>query len=214
MESFLPAGYDRIPSSSRYMKLQDGENTFRVLSSAITGWEYWNTLNKVVRSKGRWEEIPHDIRIESDGKQSKVKHFWAFVVWNYEEKMIQVLEVTQAQIMNAVKGLVDSKHWGDPKNYDISISRSGTGFDTEYVVQGIPPQPLDPKILVEYKKTNVDLAALYTNGDPFGAVAKAGAAIDDPPYEEPTINVDEPAAKPDVPERLKTVPEKFRSKVA
>jgi hypothetical protein len=95
------------------------------------GWVCWNTANKPVRSKKRRDEMPHDIRIDSDGKPSKVKHFWAFVVWNYNQKMIQVLEVTQVQIMNAIKALVDSKHWGDAKNYDIAVSRSGTGFDTE-----------------------------------------------------------------------------------
>jgi len=64
----------------------------------MVGWVYWNTQNKPVRSRERWDEVPHDIRIDSDGKQSKVKHFWTFVVWNYDQKMVQILEATQAQI--------------------------------------------------------------------------------------------------------------------
>ena len=46
---FLPENY-KSPEGN-YMKLQDGENTFRVLSSAIVGWEYWNRDNKPVRSE-------------------------------------------------------------------------------------------------------------------------------------------------------------------
>ena len=59
--------------------------------------------------------------------------------------MVQVLEVTQVQIQGGIKALVDSKHWGDPKAYDITINRSGSGFDTEYIVNGVSPKPLDPK---------------------------------------------------------------------
>ena len=41
---------------------------------------------------------------------------------------------------------------GDPKGYDISISRSGTGFDADYIVQGTPPEPLDRKTKAEFEK--------------------------------------------------------------
>jgi hypothetical protein len=123
MNNFLPDEYDIIPSNSRYIKLGDGENTIRVLSSAITGWLYWNNLGKPVRSKDAFLGTPADIRIDKEGKPEKVKHFWAFVVYNYDEKRIQILEATQSQIQNGIKALVDSKHWDDPKNYEISISR-------------------------------------------------------------------------------------------
>lgn len=206
MENFLPEGYEKIPSNGRYMKLLDGENTFRVLSPAVTGWLYWNTSNKPVRSKQRWDEIPHDIRIESNGLQSKVKHFWAFVVWNYDESAIQILEVTQVQIMNAVKALVDSKHWGNPKNYDISVSRSGTGFDTEYVVQGIPPAPLNPKITAEYAKQKINLDAYVSGEDPFAGGAKPGAKKAEPDPKETQAAAATPA-------RYASVPEAFRPKV-
>jgi hypothetical protein len=207
MTNFLPEGYDKIPSSGRYMKMQDGENTFRVLSPAVVGWEYWNTQNKPVRSRTRLDETPHDIRIDSDGKQSKVKHFWAFAVWNYDEARIQVLQIVQVQIQTAMKALVDSKHWGDPKNYDISVSRSGTGFETEYVVQGIPPKPLDAKIAKEYAKLKINLDALFTNEDPFGSTPKP-TVPEDGEYQETTIEVEPPA--PDVPARHKTVPPEYR----
>lgn len=38
MNSFLPEGYDKAPSTGQHMKLQEGRNVFRVLGSAITGW--------------------------------------------------------------------------------------------------------------------------------------------------------------------------------
>ena len=38
--SFLPTD-EREPVKNNYMKFADGNNTFRVLGSAVTGWEYW-----------------------------------------------------------------------------------------------------------------------------------------------------------------------------
>ena len=72
------------------MKFQEGENSFRVLASAIVGFEYWTTQNKPVRSKDGWDEKPEDIKTEKDGS-FRINHFWAFPVWNYEAEKIQIL---------------------------------------------------------------------------------------------------------------------------
>jgi hypothetical protein len=77
---------------------------------------------------------------------------WAFVVYNYDEKMIQILEVTQNQFMTGIKALVDSRHWGDPKGYNISISRSGSGFETEYVTQGVRQRRLQRASVTNLRK--------------------------------------------------------------
>jgi len=104
-----------------------------------------------VRLRERPSGRPVDIRTENDGKEN-VKHFWAFAVWNYADKMVQVLEVTQKQIQNGIKDLVDDEAWGDPKQYDIAVTRNGSGFDTEYLTKGIPPKPLGDGIAEEYAK--------------------------------------------------------------
>ena len=128
------------------------------------GWVYWNTAGKPVRLRERPSGRPVDIRTENDGKEN-VKHFWAFAVWNYADKMVQVLEVTQKQIQNGIKDLVDDEAWGDPKQYDIAVTRNGSGFDTEYLTKGIPPKPLGDGIAEEYAKNPVNLPALYDGGD-------------------------------------------------
>jgi hypothetical protein len=186
--SFLPEGYKKIPSNSDYMTLQDGANTIRILSSAIVGYKYWTKDNKPVRSAERWESQPADIRVEEDGSTKNNIHFWAFVVWNYEESRVQVLEVNQKQIMSQMKALIDNSRWGDPKMYDITITRSGKGFDTEYVVQGNPPiEQAEPKILEAYAKKPVNLNALLENGDPFAG--NTGA------FQKPTILAEKSAAE-------------------
>jgi len=165
---FFPNQDYTIPTSSKYMRLVEGKNKFRVLSSAIVGWEYWNTQDKPVRQQEPFEDVPDDIKHDKDGRVS-IKHFWAFAVWNYQEKKIQILELTQKSIMNAIKSYVDEESWGDPKQYDIVITRSGSGFDTEYQTIANPHTPPPAEAVEEYGNKTINLNALFDGTDPFSS---------------------------------------------
>ena len=41
MTDFLPDGYQTPEIPSNYMTLEEGQNSFRVLSSAIVGYKWW-----------------------------------------------------------------------------------------------------------------------------------------------------------------------------
>lgn len=165
---FFPTDNYEIPKSpSNYMKLEDDRNKFRVLSSAIVGFEYWNTQNKPVRSATAFEEMPDDIRLEKDGKPSKIKHFWAFVVWNYDTNRVQILELTQKSIMTGIKALVDDPAWGNPNGYDIVITKKGDGLDTEYSVMPNPHTMVSEEVMNAYKPDAINLPALFKGEDPF-----------------------------------------------
>lgn len=167
-DNFFPSEDYKIPSTSNYMKFVDGKNKFRVLSSAIVGYEYWNTQNKPVRSRVPYDEIPEDIKHEKDGS-IKISHFWAFIVWNYDAKRVQILEVTQKSIQSAIKAYVDNEAWGNPKGYDIVVTRTGTGFDTEYQVIANPHSPTPPEAQKSLEAKKINLNALYDGSDPFVA---------------------------------------------
>ena len=163
MNTFLPDNYEIPQAPSAYMKFSEGLNQIRVLSSAIVGFEYFTTENKPERSKELPTGTPVDIK-----KDGKVKPFWAFVVYNYQLKKIQILEITQKTIMFSIQSLVQNPKWGDPKMYDIAITKTGEGMETEYNVQGEPPiAPMDPAIVEQYTALNINLEALFTNEDPF-----------------------------------------------
>ncbi len=172
MNDFLPIDYTIPKPPSDYMKLEDGLNSIRILSSAITGYEYWNTDNKPIRSKAGWEEMPKDIKPNDQGKY-EIKHFWAFVVWNYSLKKVQILQLTQGTIQKPIKALVSNPKWGDPKKYDIAITKAKENGKTTYNVQGEPPigSP-SSEILEAYGKKTINLAALYEGGDPFENIKK------------------------------------------
>lgn len=165
---FFPEANYSIPETSNYMKLKaEGDHKFRVLSSAIIGYEYFTADNKPVRSKVPFEETPN---IKKDGR---VSHFWAFVVYNHTAKRIQILEITQKSIQTAMKAYISNSDWGNPKGYDITINRKGTTInDTEYTVMPSPHKPIDSEITKKYESMKIDLNALYEDLDPFAVDTK------------------------------------------
>jgi hypothetical protein len=163
-DSFLPDKYEMPEALTGYMKFKPGENKFRVLSSAIVGYETWTEDKEGNRKPTRFkmgEKIPVD-KVGTDPK-----HFWAFVVWNYSEEKVQVLEITQKGIMKSIQSLVSDEDWGDPNEYDIVVTREGEGLDTEYQVNPKPKKELDSGIVRFYKDLKINLDALFEGKDPF-----------------------------------------------
>ena len=169
-------GKDYKEPEGNFMKLQDGENTFRVLSKAVTGHEYWNKDGKPIRAKEPWTTTPADIQTKVDAKGNEkttaVKHFWVFAVWNHKAGKVQVLEITQKSIRTAMKAYITNEKWGDPKTYDFTITRSGSGLDTEYVTMANPHSEA-PKADI----SGINLQAIFeADGDIFAPVAEVKKA--------------------------------------
>lgn len=160
--NFFPSNDYKIPNTSNYMKFQDGVNTFRVLSSAIVGYEYFNNENKPVRSREPFEGILEDAK-----KGENVKHFWAFLVYNYEAKRIQILQLTQKGIMKTLQDYIKNPKWGNPREYDFIVNRTGSGLDTEYSVTVNPKSPVEAEVVEKQSKLKIDLELLYVGADPF-----------------------------------------------
>ena len=180
--SFLPKDY-KVPTQSNYMKFETGENIFRILTNPILGWEWWeesqDETGKQIRIPKRVKEedsVPMEA-VDADGQG--VKHFWAMVVWNYQDKRIQILELTQKGIQKSITGLNQSKGWGDPKGYDISVTKTGELLKTKYSVMPIPPKPLEKDILKRFEETPVDVEALFKGGDPFKGITEGQKGSED-----------------------------------
>lgn len=159
---FLPENYESPKAANAgYMKLQDGENRIRILSAPILGWEDWTLEKKPIRF--RYSEKP----TSSIDPKKPVKHFWAMIVWNYNEQKIQILEITQATIRKCLEKLCKDPDWGAPYFYDIKICKEGQNVDTEYTVNPISPKPVAEQIIDQFNSNPCNLEALFDNGDPF-----------------------------------------------
>ena len=160
-----------------YMKFEEGQNRIRILEKPITGYVYWEDAEgnlvpknemagkggKPVRVKS-WEGL-------TNAQRGAMKGFAAMVVWNYQAERIQILEIKQVGIINALEALSLSKSWGDVTSFDIVITKTRTGInptDVEYSVMPEPKEPVSKEIKEAYKEAHIDLEALYRGEDPFG----------------------------------------------
>ena len=159
--NFLPKDYEAPRSGSYYMKIQQGENKIRILSQPILGWEEWTKEKKPVRYA--FDKRPQQ---PMDPKQP-ARHFWAFIVWNYNEEQIQVLQITQANIRKGLESLCNDEDWGAPFGYDIKIIKEGEDLKTKYTVNPLPHKPVAPHIKEAFDDRPCNLNAIFTNNDPF-----------------------------------------------
>jgi len=150
-DNFLPDGYTAPETESHYMELADGLNSIRILSHAVVGYEWWTEGKGGERHPARVrteEEVPEEFRTTFD-RRARARHFWAFVVYNYDAKAVQVLVIKQQMIMGAIEALIRNPKWGDPRGFDLLIEKSRTGSrerDVEYSVMPEPKAPVDPGI--------------------------------------------------------------------
>ncbi len=165
---FLPKDYEAPKSEGNYYKFVKGSNTFRILSPAIVGFEYWNKSNKPIRAIEAWDYVPEDAKVSENGQFQK--YFMAFIVWNYEAKKPQILEITQKTVREAIEALATNKKWGDPSKYDIVVEAKGDGLEREYSVL---PEPHSEAPVADISQIN--LQALFAGEDPFTSKAEAPA---------------------------------------
>lgn len=185
MSDFLPNDYEIPVSASKYTKLKDGIPTpkdpnqvvtrLRILSSPIIGWERWaDNVERIDGSTGRGpirgknkEDLDPQFGMGGD---KGWKHFWAMTVWNVDAKCIQVWNITQKTIMSSLKAVAASDDWGNPKDFDILITRIKTGSEAknvDYTLMPTPKKELSKEILEAYEEVNVDLERLFDSQNPF-----------------------------------------------
>jgi hypothetical protein len=73
--------------------------------------------------------------------------------------------------------LIHNEDWGDPRDYNITITRKGEKLDTEYTVVPSPKTEVPAELKRMYGEKNIDLEALYDGGNPFD-VTKRSASLD------------------------------------
>ena len=173
----------------RMMAVQGDDNLF------IEGWEAWE---EVVNADGEVKRIPHRrkyIRGEKAPKElveidqsGKPKYFWMFVV--IHEGVPKILEIRQKTIRGAILEYCRDEDYGDPRGFDITITRSGHKMDTKYIVTPKPPSPVTKEMIDAVAEANINLNAIWDGGQPFGALEDV---LNDQKNMERIINDDLPA---------------------
>jgi hypothetical protein len=147
-------------------KLTDKERRVRFVGQGITGWTSWTTDDKPVRWEEKPAELPDNLKPDLGGKIS-VKRFLATLVYDYESEEFKIFEITQKSLMEQLFKYIKDSDYGDPTEYDIKLSKTGSGKETSYSLVAAPPKLIAKDITARFNELTCNLNALFDGEDPF-----------------------------------------------
>jgi hypothetical protein len=176
--NWLPEDYEPPTTNNIYFRPQSGTSKVRILGdfrhphTAIMGYLGWkHTIDGNTPLRGDMNSYA-DVKSASDDDP---KHFWAITVWDYSDEAVKCWEITQTTIHQALTTLANNEAWGDPRQYNISITREGEKLGTTYSIVAEPPISAPPEIAIEAATAaKIDLRELFAGESPFGVESRIG----------------------------------------
>ena len=170
--------------SGNYLRFTQGENKFRIIGASddkptpgfihgTLGWTEEDGKKRPIR----WAEGTQAPMQFAD----KPRNFYAFVVYNYNESKVQILELTQVKLQAELLQLAQDEDWGDCRKYDLSVVRNGEGLDTTYAMNPKPIKKMDEDIraIAKAELKRINLPALFSGGDPFAEFVPPAEEVDE-----------------------------------
>ena len=192
MGDYFPT--EELKTKSQYLNIKnDGQYQMRFMGCKgddqlfTDGYESWEDYVKDNGEQGKrphrmkkaeGERLPKDF-IDLD-RNGEPQYFWSVVVW-YEGEIV-VYTIKQKTIMHKIILLTeDEEDFGDPRGYDIVVTRYKESGNIKYDVRAKPRKPATQEMLDAVKEAQIDLQALFikdengiTSLSPFGALEGAG----------------------------------------
>lgn len=160
MSDFLDEEYEIPKAPSNYTKIEKDVTTkLRVLPSwndkdVIICYEYFDIRwdkPKPIRSLTKFTETPWIKEWE------KAKEVWNLKVWNYDLEQIQIYNIPQVTVKEAIMKYFKDEDYLSPVNYDLKISKTWDWYETKYAVLASPPKAFNQSLL-KWKEVNIDWA--------------------------------------------------------
>jgi len=158
----------KTESVSRYIspsKLPAGKTKFRFLGDPMFFFETW-IKNPDGSSTPKRFAMDEDIPLSEVGPDG-VKQVMATKVYNYTQKAIQIMSITQVTILSPLKLASENKKYGEPTGYDTYISKTGVGQQSRYTFDKDPKEKLSDEVIKADKMVEMDLHLLLIGADPF-----------------------------------------------
>jgi hypothetical protein len=160
-DAFVPVDYAAPSSGGGFSKIELGENRFRILSSPFLMWVTWND-GKATKIKYLGDA---NKPAKPAGENASVKHVWGLIVWNYQTKAIEVLELDKATLITPLLSHANDTDWGHPKKYDVIFKKEGSGREgTKYSFIAKPHSEPSDEIIQAYTENPIDLSQLVVEG--------------------------------------------------
>lgn len=159
--------YQAPAEKSNYTRLTEGVHVLRILSTPKEVQSYFvEYVDKQTKEGIKKEKIitPDN----GDGKQPQgTRRNWAFKVYNHETKQVQVWEVAQKNIQQYLTNILRGKLKNDWTKFDLQITRTGQGLETEYTLMNGDSESLGKEAQKIIDETYVDLTQMTLGKDPF-----------------------------------------------
>ena len=118
-----------------FMRLEEGDNVVRVITSPYQFYIHWtkDESNQSCKVRCAMENCP----VCQRGENASARWFIGVLNKKGDKAVPSLLEIS-LQVYSQIKALKNKKNWGDPRAYDISITRKPKGSQPLYVVT---PEP-------------------------------------------------------------------------
>lgn len=146
--TFVPKDYEVKTGGNDFLKLQSGDNKFRILTDAVVGVEGWKD-NKPFRRGGANAKIDADeVDLDQKTGKPKISDFMAMYVYSYNDDKIMIASFNQVGIRKTIVEYASDADWGHPSGYDITITKTGDGMLSRYSMKPSPAKPLAKAVQV------------------------------------------------------------------
>lgn len=144
---------DSSSGKSDFMRLEEGENTVRVMSNPIQFYIHWCTGPD--GNKRKFNSPANDAamlrRLEDSGFKRTAR--WFVKVLDRRDNQFKALEIGP-QVFNGIKSLHGNKRWGKVTGYDITITRAPKGTQPLYSVTPNPHEALPSELKAKFQDFN------------------------------------------------------------
>ena len=89
-----------------------------------------------------------------------------FFPFAYQNLLLFILTFS-GSLGSKLLNLINDSDWGDPREYDLKITRTGDALETKYTVSPKPKKEIPSAAKYEFELMNIKLEKLITGEDPF-----------------------------------------------
>ena len=144
---------DSSSSKSDFMRLEEGENTVRIMGNPIQFYIHW--CHGPDNSKRKFNSPVDDPsmvrRLEDSGFKRTAR--WFIKVLDRRDNEFKALEIGP-QIYNGIKSLYNNQRWGKVTAYDITITKAPKGTQPLYSVTPNPKEALPSDLKSKFQDFN------------------------------------------------------------
>jgi hypothetical protein len=157
-----------------YTKLEEGENTLRILSEGVIGCEYWTKVFDPETNSLNNKPVRRPVEEATTLDTLEWSYFYAFFVWNYKAQKIQIFSTSKRGVIKGLLQLSKNPKWGILTEFDICINKIKTSLtdimSVEYSVTPEPKTVLSEEIINKWQASGFNrnaLLLLFAGQDPF-----------------------------------------------